>query len=475
MADPGLLHAILQGLVTGSYIALGAIGLGLVYNIAKVPNFAHGELLMVGAYVALLVNQPWELPIFQHLAEEGSLGLILMGLLFLATTGATLGIFYLLGGMKALKGSWWPIEVHPNVALFVHVMLALAAGSFVIFGAPMVTAGLLLSTVLVAALAPLLDRLLFRKFRSAGASLATLLIVTMGLAFIIRFSMQAIFTGSFRRYDFPRVVEVFGYEINMFQFKEFDLYFSADGVTLHLFDTAINQTMTVVEYSWLMVAVLVLGTVFAAGLSWWWRKDDSEGIQTVQTIGPRLVGGFFGLATFAVLAVVLAQSGSTPTDYLYSTQIRNSYFRISMIGIAIALILLLHILLRETKLGKAMRASADNLDLAKVTGINTNRVMMTTWIIAGAYAAIAGVFVGMMFHQIRPTMGFFLLLPLFAAVILGGLASIYGAVLGAYVVGLSMELGLLTLGLDPIHRPSIAFAVLLIVLLVKPEGIVGGN
>lgn len=475
MADPGLAHALLQGLVTGSYVALGAIGLGLVYNIAKVPNFAHGELLMIGAYFAFLVNQPWELPIFQHLAEEGVLGLAILGFFFVVTVGATLGIFYLLGGMRALKGSWWPIKVNPYVALFVHVMIAIAAGVFVIFSAPTVTAGLIFSTILVAGLSPLLDKFLFRRLRSAQATLVTLLIVTMGLAFILRYSAQALFTGSVRRFDFPRVVDIFGYEVNMFHFKEFDFFVGNGGVTLHVFDTAINQTITTVQYSWLMVAILLIGTVSAGAAGWRLRSGESEGIKTIRTIGPKIAAGFAAFMTFAILALILAQPASNPTDYFYSTQIRNSYFRIGMIVLAVILMFLLHVLLRETKLGKAMRASADNLDLAKVTGIDTNRVMMTTWIIAGAFAAISGVIVGLLFHQIRPLMGFFLLLPLFAAVILGGLRSIYGAIVGAYVVGIAMEIGVLQLGIDPIHRPSIAFLLLILVLLVKPEGIVGGR
>lgn len=477
MVDVGLPHAFFQGLVTGSYIALGAIGLGLVYNIGKVPNFAHGELLMVGAYFALLVNLPWELPVFQHLTDEGTVGLVMLAILFVLTVVSTLGIFYLLGGMQALEGSWWPIDVPGRVALTAHVGFALLLGVFIAFRAPGILAGLILATVLLAAVAPLFDRFLFKHFREGGAELVTMLIVTMGLAFAIRFSMQAWVTGVHRSYTFPRLVDVFGYEVNLFHFKEFDFFFTDAGLVLRIVDTAQrpNVVLGVVEYSWLVVGAILVGTAVAAFGSYHWRGGGRAGYRTAQTLSPRLVGGFAGFGAFALLVTVLAQPGTNPDGFFYATRVRNSYFRLGMIAIAVLLMLGLHVLLRETKLGKAMRASADNLDLAKITGIDTGRVMMTTWIIAGAFAAIAGVFVGMLFHSIRPTMGFFLLLPLFAAVILGGLRSIYGAIIGAYAVGVSMEVGLLTFGLSGVHRPTIAFVVLLLVLLVRPEGIIGGQ
>jgi len=106
-------------------------------------------------------------------------------------------------------------------------------------------------------------------------------------------------------------------------------------------------------------------------------------------------------------------------------------------------------------------------------------VMMATWIIAGGFAAIAGIIIGILFFQIVPSMGFFRLLPIFAAVILGGLASVYGAMVGAFAVGLAMEVGFFGANqfvqLSGTHRVSLAFVLLLVVLLVKPEGIIGGR
>jgi neutral amino acid transport system permease protein len=147
----------------------------------------------------------------------------------------------------------------------------------------------------------------------------------------------------------------------------------------------------------------------------------------------------------------------------------------SVVVIALVMMALLHVLLTQTKLGIAMRASSDNLDLAQVTGINTDRVMMATWIIAGGYAAVGGTMLGVLFSAITTNMGFFLLLPIFAGVILGGIGSVYGAMLGSFVVGLSMDLGIFLFDVGTVYRIPFAFVVLFVVLLVKPEGIIGGS
>jgi neutral amino acid transport system permease protein len=178
---------------------------------------------------------------------------------------------------------------------------------------------------------------------------------------------------------------------------------------------------------------------------------------------------------FFVVAALAAGGRAVPETSIGSTRIRLSLMRAVVVAIALVMMTFLHVLLKETKLGIAMRASSDNLDLAKVTGINTDRVMMATWIVAGAYAAVGGVMLGVLFSQIFPRMGFNLLLPMFAGVILGGVGSVYGAMLGSFLVGLSMDVGVLLLSLDVSYRVPIAFVVLFVVLLARPQGLTGGG
>ncbi|PSP54444.1 branched-chain amino acid ABC transporter permease [Halobacteriales archaeon QS_1_67_19] len=474
----GLANAIVTGLVTGSIVALGAIGLALVYNIAEVPNFAHGELLMLGAYMALFVNKPGTVPVFEELASATrSLGGAGLAVLFLLAAGSALGTVYLLGGGPALKGSWWPGDPSPVLALGVHALAAAALGVLVTIGFPSVWAGLLLSALILAWLAPLLEKVVFQKFRAKGASLATMLIVALGLSFVLRFGTQAFYGGGVRNYDVPQVGNVFGYDVGLSAAKFFDFYVTGNGLVVDVIDTGPtpNETLITAAYSWIALLAVVALTIGVAIAAYRWRRSES-GFGTSRTLGPKIGAVVFGTVSFAVLALLLAGDGTAPDRSILSSRIRLSVMRASVVVIAVAMMAFLHFLLQETKLGKAMRASSDNIDLAKITGINTDRVMMATWIIAGAFAAVGGVMLGVLFNQLTVNMGFFLLLPMFAGVILGGLQSVYGAILGSYIVGLSMDVGIYAIPeIGSVYRIPIAFVILFVVLLVKPEGITGGR
>ena len=127
-----------------------------------------------------------------------------------------------------------------------------------------------------------------------------------------------------------------------------------------------------------------------------------------------------------------------------------------------------HLFLSRSTLGRAMRATAHNPQLARVTGIDPERVLRATWVIGGMLAAVAGVFAGLTV-QLRPTLGLDLLLPLFAAVILGGIGSVWGAVLGGLIVGLAESAAVQIVGAE--YRAAAAFVVLIAILLVRPTGL----
>ena len=129
-----------------------------------------------------------------------------------------------------------------------------------------------------------------------------------------------------------------------------------------------------------------------------------------------------------------------------------------------------YLFLGRTKTGKALRALADNPNLARVSGINTERMLIWAWGIAGALVAIAGVLYGIE-TQLRPEMGWIFLLPLFAAVILGGKGSITGALAGGLVMGIAQQVS--TLFLVPTYKPAVAFIIMILVLIFRPKGIFG--
>ena len=149
---------------------------------------------------------------------------------------------------------------------------------------------------------------------------------------------------------------------------------------------------------------------------------------------------------------------------------------------AFVLVALVYLFLNKTKIGKAMRAMSSNLVLAKASGIQTNRVISRTWIVAGILVSVAGTLYAMAV-QLRPDMGWHFLIPLFVAVIMGGIGSFWGAMIGGMTIGISEELiaGLMqelffTLDLDvdmSIYRPAIAFIFVIVILLIRPHGIFG--
>jgi branched-subunit amino acid ABC-type transport system permease component len=156
-----------------------------------------------------------------------------------------------------------------------------------------------------------------------------------------------------------------------------------------------------------------------------------------------------------------------------------------ILTLAIGLIFVLsaHILLKYTNLGKAMRATADNLELAKATGIDTKRVTHAAWVVSSSFAAIAGILFGLGV-ALTPTMGFDFLLLIFAAVIVGGIGSPYGAMLGGLLVGLSQEMSVpflawlelpnvIGLQFGTNYKVAIPFIILVLVLILRPWGIAG--
>ncbi|ELR98254.1 branched-chain amino acid ABC transporter permease [Gloeocapsa sp. PCC 73106] len=145
--------------------------------------------------------------------------------------------------------------------------------------------------------------------------------------------------------------------------------------------------------------------------------------------------------------------------------------RLIVISLAVLAILALHLVLKKTKIGKAMRAVADNVDLARVSGINVERIVIYTWVITGILTAVSGSMYGLL-YGIRPNLGWFLILPLFASVILGGIGNPYGAIAGALVIGVAQELTVPWLGSE--YKLAVAIVIMIIILLIRPQGLFKG-
>ena len=166
-----------------------------------------------------------------------------------------------------------------------------------------------------------------------------------------------------------------------------------------------------------------------------------------------------------------------------------------MIVVTVVAVVALHLFLTRSRLGKAMRAMADNADLAQVSGINTELVVRVTWIIAGALAAAGGTMLALDV-TLKPDLAFNIVLPIFAAAIVGGLGQAYGAIAGGFLIGFAETLAVfnwsvLLRPLQPLlpewleipaklaivpteYKLTVAFVILVVVLLWRPTGIFKG-
>ena len=277
----------LAGLSTGAIYALGAVGLTLVYGILKLVNFAHGDFLTFGAYMAFLMNVTWDIP-------------LVFAVFFAIATTAVLGIF--------------------------------------------------------------LERVMWGPMRARRAGMLQLLLMSIGLAFLIR---------------------------------------------------------SVIQFEW--------GT-----------EIRSLNVNDTATVD------FLGLSMGRTQAITIV--------------------------IGFAVIVAIGLMLRYSLLGKRMRALSDDLELAETAGIDTSRVVLWTWVFAGGLAGLAGVLAGATL-DLQPELGFTLLLAIFAAVVLGGIGDAFGALAGGMVLGLVTEWS--TMFIDARWKLAIGFVVLIIVLVVRPQGIFG--
>jgi len=236
-------------------------------------------------------------------------------------------------------------------------------------------------------------------------------------------------------------------------------------------------------YLTLPIAFLVSGTIALLSYLLVFRPLNNRGISIV------------GLMVASIAIEVALRS----TLHIYADSLTNVYKVISRgfifrdFGIRISrtiyipgllivstaltftLIITLYILLTKTKFGIAMRAAIENPDLAEVLGVDVNKVYAVSWFLAGGLAGLAGALVPFRMPA-NPEIGWMLLLRVFSSSILGGLSSIYGAMLGGYIVGFAEVIGIQLLSNPPFnlstaYRPAIPFAILIATLLLMPEGL----
>lgn len=205
-----------------------------------------------------------------------------------------------------------------------------------------------------------------------------------------------------------------------------------------------------------------------------WRPLRQRGTSLIS-----LVVVSIGLS-FVIRYAILVTISGLPRPYLdYAIQsdirllgITTVPKNLVIIAFTVIVLGLVGLFLTRTKLGTAMRAVADNADLAESSGIDVSRVVLVTWVGGSGLAALGGIMFGIS-EQVQWDMGFKLLLLIFSAVILGGLGTAFGAMLGGFVVGVAVEMSTLVIPVE--FKTAVALAILIVMLLVRPQGLLGSK
>lgn len=226
---------------------------------------------------------------------------------------------------------------------------------------------------------------------------------------------------------------------------------------------------------WLSMILAAAGTVAAMLLS---EKLLWSNMRSIRATSTTLIIISIGLALFLRNGIIFIWGGKnqnynlpvTPALDILGLKVPQN--QLLVLGLAVLAILALHYLLQNTKIGKAMRAVADDLDLARISGINVDRVIFWTWLIAGTLTSLGGSMYGLI-TAVRPNMGWFLILPLFASVILGGIGNPYGAIAAAFIIGIVQEISTPWLGSQ--YKQGVALLIMILVLLIRPKGLFKGT
>jgi branched-chain amino acid transport system permease protein len=228
---------------------------------------------------------------------------------------------------------------------------------------------------------------------------------------------------------------------------------------------------------WPLIVAAVPAVFLVAGFGWLQGRYLWQPLRIRGTSALSLMVVSIGLS-FALRSLIQLFFGGLPLAYPdFAGQPAIDVLGIPMvpkhlatIGVSLAVLFLVTQFLQRSRTGTAMRAVSDDRDLAESSGIDVNRVIQVTWILAALLAALGGIFYGLN-ESVSYEMGFRILLLLFAAVVLGGLGTAYGVMAGAFVVGIVVEMS--TLWLPAELKVVSGLVILIAMLLVRPQGIFG--
>jgi branched-chain amino acid transport system permease protein len=272
--------------------------------------------------------------------------------------------------------------------------------------------------------------------------------------------------------------------IELINFAHGDLFTAGFLISLMLFGFfgAEKQTLYGFELIWMFSLILILTMMIVGLINVTIDRIAYKPLRKAPRLAPLITAVGMSFALENVYANVFGPSQINYPDFFPRIDILNDVFNLEtpilfttqdvlLIGVTIPLMIGLRLFIQRTKLGKAMRAAAQNPNAAAIMGIDVERVIMTTFFVGGALAGAAGMVFGNFLHTGRYLMGFDAGLLAFTAAVLGGIGNIVGAVLGGFVIGFLKAFSDQYLAAQ--WTRAIIFAILILVLVFRPQGFLG--
>jgi len=269
--------------------------------------------------------------------------------------------------------------------------------------------------------------------------------------------------------------------IELINFAHGDVFMWSTVVTLAVVQAmGLNAPLSGLALVGILALLIVIGMVVSAVLNVSIERFAYRPLRKAPRLAPLIaaIGASFILENVAELwrgAGFVSFPTIFPLGGYHLFGVQINYLDIFIVIIAVALMYGLNLFIRRTKMGKAMRATAQDPEAAALMGVNINRTISTTFVIGGALAGAAGVIYNMYIGEVWFFTGFQLGLIAFTAAVLGGIGNIYGAVLGGFVIGLVQALAIQFFpgGNGIAWSDATVFAILVIILVVRPSGLLG--
>lgn len=246
------------------------------------------------------------------------------------------------------------------------------------------------------------------------------------------------------------------------------------GIIFLGFFTAIGLTSYSLPLA--MILTFVLSIAFCSSYGFTIEKIAYKPLRKAHRLSPLISA--IGVSIFLQNYVMLTQGATDKVfPHLFEAAgfdiigARVTYIQFFIIGVSTVLMLSLHLFITKTKIGKAMRAVAQDKVMASLVGINIDRVISVTFVIGSGLAAVAGLMVAMYYGLVNYSMGYIVGIKAFTAAVLGGIGSIPGAMFGGILLGLVESLSAGYISSE--YKDAYAFIILIIILLIKPSGLFG--